>query len=304
MSVMRMGVGLETAGSVDDVVERARALAAKGHVMLWTPQIFGWDSLTTLAVVGREVPTVGLGTAVIPIHPRHPAILAAQALTVQSVTGGRLVLGIGLSHQIVVENMWGLRFERPARYMSEYLSVLMPLLQGEKAEFAGDAFEVEAGPLEAPGATAPTVLIAALGTEMLGVAASQAAGTVTWMVGPKTLSGHIVPTIESAARQAGRQRPEVVVHLPVCVTSDPAQALERADKVFAMYGYLPSYRAMLDRESASSPSQVAVVGDEEQVASAISRIFEAGATAFSGAAFGTAGEIEKTQELLASLAGD
>src|ERR1700675_1519027 len=120
---MRIGLGLEMKGTIDDVVTRARALASTGVASLWSSQLFGWDTLTVLAVVGREVPGIDLGTAVIPVHPRHPMILAEQALTVQAASAGRFTLGIGLSHQVVVEGAWGYSFDKPARYMCEYLSV-------------------------------------------------------------------------------------------------------------------------------------------------------------------------------------
>ena len=80
------------------------------------------------------MPGIGLGTGVVPVYPRHPMMLAQQALTVQWATGNRLILGIGLSHQIVVEGMWGLSFDKPARYMKEYLAALMPLLAGETCQ--------------------------------------------------------------------------------------------------------------------------------------------------------------------------
>lgn len=300
---MRIGIGLDTSGTVDEVVERARGLAAQGVASLWSSQIFAWDTLTALAVVGREVPSVELGTAVVPVYPRHPAMLAAQALTVQSATGGRLLLGVGLSHQIVVEGMWGLRFERPARYMSEYLSILQPLLAGEKVVFEGELMRTTTySALETPGAVAPPVLVAALGPSMLRVAARQAAGTVTWMVGLNTLETHVAPTIRDAAREADRPDPQIVVHLPVCVTSDRDSALERADKVFSMYGQLPSYRAMLDKEGASSPSDVAIVGSEADVSAQIHRIEETGATEFCFVAFGKREEMSATQALAGELA--
>ena len=103
--------------------------------------------------------------------------------------------------------------------------------------------------------------MAALGPVMLGIAARQASGTITWMVGLQTLADHIVPTITAAAAAAGRPRPQVVVTLPVCVTADPAAARERAGRIFSVYGQLPSYRAMLDREGAAGPPDVAIVGD-------------------------------------------
>jgi 5,10-methylenetetrahydromethanopterin reductase len=300
---MRIGLGLEVSGTIDDVVARAQALADTGVASLWSSQIFGWDTLTALAVVGREVPTVTLGTAVVPIHPRHPTMLAAQALTVQAATGGRLALGIGLSHKMVVEGMWGFSFDHPARYMEEYLSILMPMLSGEQVSFQGEVLRANTlGPPETEGATPPPVLVAALGTVMLGIAARQANGTITWMVGLNTLADHIVPTISAAASKAGRPDPEVVVTLPVCVTADPDAARERAGRIFTIYGQLPSYRAMLDREGAAGPPDVAIVGTEEEVSASIARFADAGATEFSAAAYGTPDEVQRTFTLLGSLA--
>lgn len=300
---MRIGLGLDTSGTVDEVVERARALADSGVSSLWASQIFGWDTLTLLAVLGREVPDVSLGTAVIPVHPRHPAMLAAQALTVQSAMGGRLVLGIGLSHKLVVEGLWGLSYQRPARFMDEYLSILLPLLRGERAGFDGELLRTHtAGPLETPVGSPPPVLIAALAPRMLSIAGSRADGTVTWMVGLKTLADHIVPRITEAAAGAGRASPQVVVHLPVCVTADVDSARERAAKIFSVYGQLPSYRAMLDLEGADGPLDVALLGSEEQVASSVERFAQAGATEFCGVVFGSRDEVSRSEKLLGELA--
>ncbi len=153
---MRIGLSLEMNGTIDEVVARATTLADTGVSSLWSSQIFGWDTLTALAVVGRQVPDVTLGTAVVPVHPRHPTMLAAQALTVQAATCGRLALGIGLSHKMVVEGMWGFSFDHPARYMEEYLSILMPMLAGEQVSFQGHALRANTlAPPETEGATAP-----------------------------------------------------------------------------------------------------------------------------------------------------
>jgi len=299
---MEIGLSLETNGTIDDVVERATELAAAGARTLWASQIFGWDTLTALAVVGREVPGVRLGTAVVPVQPRHPVMLASQALAVQSATGGRLILGIGLSHQIVIENVFGMEWKRPARYMREYLEILGPVLRGEQVSFQGEVLRANTfGPLETEGAEAPPVLVAALGPEMLRIAARLSSGTVTWMTGAATLAKHIVPTINREADAQGMPPPQVVVHLPVCVTADPEGARERAGKIFSIYGQLPSYRAMLDREGVEGPSDLAIVGDDTQVVEAVNRVREAGATAFGAAVFGDSDERRRTIELIASL---
>ena len=300
---MEIGIGLDTGGTIDAVVARAHELAGLGVSSLWASQIFGWDTLTALAIVGREVEGVTLGTAVIPAQPRHPVMLAAQALTVQAACGGRLELGIGLSHQVVIENVFGLSWERPVRYMREYLSILVPLLRGEQVSFQGELLRANTfGPLEIPDVEPPPVLVAALGAQMLQVTAELAAGTVTWMTGPATLADHIVPTLTREAERAGTPPPRVVVHLPVCVTADPDGARARAAKTFAVYGQLPSYRAMLDREGASGPPDLAIVGDEESVAAEIQRVAQAGATEFSAIVFGDQAERNRTFQFVSTLA--
>lgn len=300
---MRIGTGIDSDQDIDAIVGQAADLAAAGVPILWANQIFGWDALTALAVVGRQVPGVALGTAVVPVQPRHPVVLAAQALTVQAATGGRLTLGIGLSHQVVVEHVFGGRWERQVDFMEQYLEVLLPLLAGEQVQFAGDLVRASTfGPLSAPGASAPPVLLAALGRRMLGLAGRLAAGTVTWMTGPATVADHIVPTITRAAEAAGRPAPQVAVLLPVCVTSDVDGARQRAASLFAVYGGLPSYQAMLAREGVSGPADVAIVGDEEQVAAAVGSLGSAGATDFGAFVFGSPDERERTVRLLAELA--
>lgn len=302
---MRIGIfGGEVAGEggIDDVVESARRAADEGFASYWMPQIFGLDALTALAVVGREVPGIELGTAVVPTYPRHPMMLAGQALTTQVISGGRLTLGIGLSHQLVIEGMFGHSFEKPVRHMREYLSVLMALVHDRTVSFRGETLSAN-GTLNIAGATPFPVLVAALGPKMLALAGTVADGTITWMTGPATVETHTVPTITKAAEQAGRPAPRVCVGLPVCVTDDPDAARERAGRVFAVYDALPSYKAMLDREGATGPADVAIVGDEAAVAAAVRRLADIGATDFAAVEYGSVskGDRRRTRELLRSL---
>ncbi|MFM7253288.1 MAG: TIGR03564 family F420-dependent LLM class oxidoreductase, partial [Ilumatobacteraceae bacterium] len=207
---MRIGLVSNTVGegTIDDVINEAREAAADGFHTLWTPQIFGFDALTLLALVGRAVPGIELGTAVVPTYPRHPMMLAQQALTVQAATGGRLALGIGLSHQIVVENMWGISFEKPVRHMREYLNVLMPMLEGKPVAFNGETYRVNAA-AQVAGGSRPSVLVAALGAQMLRLCGALTDGTSLWCVGPETIRNFTVPTLSEAAEAAGRPAPRV-----------------------------------------------------------------------------------------------
>src|SRR3954469_15941389 len=220
---MRIAIfsGSTNDGTIDQLVDEAKTAEGQGFAGFWVSQIFGHDALTALAVIGREVPRIELGTGVVPTYPRHPMMLAQQALTVNASAGGRLALGIGLSHQMVVENMWGMSYDKPVRHLREYLSVLMPLVEGQPVSFDGADYQVHAG-VSVPGASRPGVFVAALGEQMLRVTAAMADGTVTWCTGPQTLRTHTVPTLLAAAEQFGRPAPRVISALPVCVTEDRA----------------------------------------------------------------------------------
>ena len=230
-------------------------------------------------------------------------MLAGQALTVQAATGGRLTLGIGLSHQLVVENVFGQSFEKPARHMREYLSILVPLLLGEQVSFTGETLSASTfGPLQVD-APAPPVLVAALGPAMLTLAGRMASGTVTYLTGPATVESHIIPTIRAAAADAGRPEPRIVVALPVCVTGEVDAARDRASETWSLYGNLPSYRAMLDREGVAGPADVALVGTESEVRQRVRRFADIGATEFCGAPFGSSDEVKATVAVLAAEVG-
>jgi F420-dependent oxidoreductase-like protein len=298
---MRYGLIIDNTRPVQEVISDVRAMADAGIATAATSQIFGYDALTLLAAVGQQVPDIELSTAVVPTYPRHPIMLAGQALTVQSVIGDRLTLGIGLSHQIVIEGVFGYTFDRPLRHMDDYLHVLMPLLHGEQVSYEGQTLKASTmGPLDVT-APAPDVLVAALGPKMLTLAGTLADGTATWMAGRATIETHIAPSITAAADAAGRKPPRIAAGLPVCVTDDPDRAREQAARAFAIYGQLPSYRAMLDREGADGPADVAVVGDEESVAAQLAALADAGATEFVAAAYGERAERDRTFALIAEL---
>ena len=176
--------------------------------------IFGLDALTALAVAGSQVPGIELGTAVVPAYPRHPAVLAQQALTAALAAGpGRLTLGIGLSHKIVIEDMYGYSFDRPARYMREYLSVLLPLLDGTAVSVDGSMLSAHIG-LSVPRAGRVPVLLAAMAPRMLNLAGEQAGGTVLWMTGPATVRDYVVPAISAAASRQPSAPPARAFGLP------------------------------------------------------------------------------------------
>lgn len=301
--LMRIGVmgNAVNDGTIEQVIDEARSVAEDGLDTYWVPQIFGHDALTVLAIVGREVSGISVGTAVVPTYPRHPMMLAQQALSVQSATGGRFKLGIGLSHQIVVEGMWGMSFAKPVRHLREYLTVLMPLLEGSPVAFDGEEFRVH-GAVQVSGGSRPPVYVAALGAQMLRVTGALADGTSTWCVGPKTLAEHTIPVLRQAAADAGRPDPAIIAALPVCVTDDVDAARRRAEQVFAIYNQLPSYRTMMDIEGIDGPKDLAIVGTEAEVTDQLRELAAIGVTDLNAGAFpGDPEEAARTRAVLSSL---
>lgn len=300
---MRIGINASSAANdLDAFVAAARRAEEAGFDTVWLSQVFGIDALTALAVAGASVGRIEMGTAVTPTYPRHPMMMAGQALTVQQATDGRLVLGIGLSHRIVIEDLWGYSYDRPLRHMREYLDALLPLLADESVNVHGE--DVTAvGALEVR-AAAPEVVIAALGTNMLRLAGSRGCGTITWCTGERTLAEHIVPTITAAAQEAGRQSPRVVATLPIILTSDRDAAHDSIAEQMVIYGGLPSYRAMLDREGVEGPADVAIIGDEAHLSAALDRLESAGVTDFAALIVGgESAQRAATWDLLADRVG-
>jgi len=285
---------------LDDLIASAVDLEERGFASIWLANIFGFDAITAGALIGRETKKIEIGTAVVPTYPRHPTAIAQQTLTTQSACSGRFALGIGLSHKLVIEDMFGLSYERRAKHMREYMAVLGPLLRGEPVQFKGEEYQVNLA-LDVPGASPVAVLIAALGDQMLKIAGASTDGTILWMTGPETIDTHIRPKLEVAAKEAGRANPRIVAGLPIVLTNNVEAVRESISKQLVVYGQLPSYRAMLDKEGVAGPAELAMVGDEKTLDASIARLREIGVTDFNAAIIPAEdGAEERTLDYLSS----
>jgi F420-dependent oxidoreductase-like protein len=263
------------AGVLDDIA----AAEGAGFSSYWVAQVGLIDALTLIASHGDTGSPMQLGTAVISTWERHPHALATQALTVQSLVGERLVVGIGVNHQPHVEQSLRLAWHKPIRHMLDYLAILGDLLATGKASHQGEVWSFE-GEAVRPSSGVPKVMIAALGRQMLEVAGRRTDGTILWCVGPKTIRTHIAPVINDAAAAAGRSLPAVVCSIPVWVTDDPAPARGFLASVLEGYADLPSYRAMMDIEGVDGLGDLSIVGNEDFVRESLAEIEDAGATDF------------------------
>ena len=299
---MRIGIngtGLVQRASIDAIAEDAQRAAADGFSSYWLAEhpTGGFDALTVLTVVGLRVADLELGTAIIPTFPRHPMVLAGQVLTARSAIGNRLTLGIGLSHAAMMSQL-GISFDRPIRHLKEYLSVLVPLLHEGRVSFEGETLSCEAETFfqrQEP----CSVVVAALGPQALKVAGRMTDGTTLAWVGPRTVREHIKPRLTEAAVAADRPAPRIIATLPVCVTDDEDRVRTRISQTLAMYGQLPSYKAMFEREGVSAPGELGLVGSKSRVREQIEALAEAGVTDYAASEFTTNDEErERTRSLL------
>jgi F420-dependent oxidoreductase-like protein len=269
------------ATKVERLRSDARWAEEAGFASIWVPQIPDeFDALTAAALVGLETTRIEIGTAVIPVQPRHPIALAQQALSVQAVLQGRLALGLGVSHHWIIDEMLGLPYERPAATLRAYLDVLVPALAGPgTVDVENEQFRVHQ-PMDVTDIVPTPVLIAALGPLMLRLAGERTDGTILWMADERAIAEHVVPHLTRAAESAGRPDPRVVAGIPVCVCGDDEVdvAVARTNRVLSEAEVSPNYQKLLDLGDARQVGDLLAAGSESTVEKRLRSFADAGVT--------------------------
>jgi 5,10-methylenetetrahydromethanopterin reductase len=300
------------ATKVDRLRADARWAEEAGLASVWVPQIPDeFDALTAAALVGSETARIEIGTAVVPVQPRHPIALAQQALSVQAVCAGRLALGLGVSHHWIVDEMLGLSYDRPAATMRAHLDVLDAALRGPgPVDVENELFRVH-NPLDITDVAPTPVLLAALGPAMLRLAGERTDGTILWLADERAIASHVAPRITRAAEAAGRPAPRIVAGVPVCLCRDAEldAAVERTNRILAEAEVSPNYQRLLDQGDARNVGDILAAGSEAAVEKRLRAFADAGATDVSvrvvplGAGRDERlASLRRTRDLLASLA--
>lgn len=316
---MRIGVMIgPERGRYDSKVDRLRRdgrwAEESGFASIWVPQIPDeFDALTAVTVIGAETERIEIGTAVVPIQPRHPIALAQQTLSTQAVCRGRLALGLGVSHHWVIEEMLGLPYEKQASTMEAYLDVLGQALAGPGPVDVENAMFNVHNPLDITDVSPTPVLLAALGPRMLRLAGERGDGTILWMADERAIESHIAPKLNAAAEGAGRPTPRIVAGIPVCVCDDDQidTAVARTNRILAEAEVSPNYQTLLDRGDAKEVGDLLAAGSEASVRKRFQSFADAGVTDLSVRIVpigDTRDELlasrDRTREFLTALQGD
>jgi alkanesulfonate monooxygenase SsuD/methylene tetrahydromethanopterin reductase-like flavin-dependent oxidoreductase (luciferase family) len=273
---MAIGSFVSVGRSLSDAIERVRLAEERGYDAAYVTHIAARDSLTVLAAYAAATARIHLGTGVVPIYTRTPATMAMTAATLHEQSGGRLRLGLGVSHRAVVEGWHGQTIDRPVAEMSEYVTIVRAILRGE-APRPGDKWQTSfqvAGLEPRPDVR---INIAALSPGMLGLAGEIADGAILWLCNPNYIRDVVVPEVTTGRERAGRTLDgfDIVAAVPTGLTDDPESAYEAMRRDLLPYFGLPFYRAMLERSGfeADIAAYDAAGGDIEKMQTAISTDF-------------------------------
>ena len=293
---------ISTGRSLDQAVDRVRLAESLGYESVFVTHIAGRESLTAVTAYALATGRIRVGTGVVPIYTRTPATMAQTAATIDELSGGRLTLGLGVSHRPVVEGWHGQKIDHPVAEMGEYVRIVRAILRGEDPP-AGAKWSTSfhlAG-LE-PRPELP-ILIAALSPSMLTLAGELGDGVMLWLCNPNYIRDVVVPAVRAGRERAGKSLEgfDVVAAVPGALTGDPAAAYDAMRSELLTYFSLPFYRTMLERSgygediaafdaargdrvgmraaiSGAFLEALSAVGDESAVRAGVARYVDAGVT--------------------------
>jgi F420-dependent oxidoreductase-like protein len=277
--------------TLDESVSRAREAERLGYESVWITQMpDARDAALVLTAYAAATQWVRLGTGVLPIYTRHPTAMAQMAATLDEMSGGRFILGIGVSHKVTVESMWGLRLDHPVVAMREYLSIVRSSLRDGSASSDGTQFSAHWS-YSAPRRGELPVMISALNPLMLELAGEVADGVVLWMCAPSYIRDQVIPHLTAGRAKVGKTMEgfEVMAAVPACVTNDRAAGLGVFRQTVERYASLPFYRRALDASGFAEElaagqigdgmlDQLGGIGDDARVRDAVRRYRAAGVT--------------------------
>ncbi len=279
----RVGLVIE-ARDVDTAVNKIREAEQAGVQQVWMTQSAGMlDTLTLFAVAAAQTARIRFGTSIVPVYPRHPLVMALQALTIDSIAPGRLRLGVGTSHRHVMENMYGLSMSSPLAYLREYVEVMRQVLWEGKVDHQGKFFKVNTS---FPRAARIPLLVSALGVKAFRLAGEIADGAISWVCPVPYLLEKALPALREGAEARNRPAPPLVAHIPIALSADEEAVQKVAMKRISYYTKAPFYAHMFAEAgfpigadgsgTGALVKSLVIAGDKAQVEQRVRELVESG----------------------------
>lgn len=242
------GLFLTPGRSIADGVERARLAESLGYHSAWVIQVADREATVVASAYASGTSTIGIGTGVLPLYPRTPVVMAQTAATIDELSGGRFILGIGTSHRLTIEGWHDMELTRPLGHVREYVQAIRAILNGET--YAGEIYRTSFTFLGyEPFRRDLPIFISCLSPRMCRLAGEVADGAVLWMCAPSYIESTVVPQIAKGREKAGKTMEgfEIVAAVPLSLTEDPAGGKDAFRRVATVYWTLPFYRAAIER---------------------------------------------------------
>jgi alkanesulfonate monooxygenase SsuD/methylene tetrahydromethanopterin reductase-like flavin-dependent oxidoreductase (luciferase family) len=245
---MATGCFISTGRSLPEALERVKLAESLGYQSVYVTHVAGRESLTVLTAYAAATSRIRIGTGVVPIYTRTPATMAQTAATIDELSGGRLTLGLGVSHRPVVEGWHGQTIDRPVAEMREYASIVRAILRGEDPP-AGEKWRTGFHLLGIDTRPNLPIYIAGLSPAMLRLAGEIADGVVLWLCNPRYIADVVVPEVTAGRERAGLSMEgfDIVAAVPAALTGDREAAFAAMRHDLIPYFGLPFYRAMIER---------------------------------------------------------
>ncbi|HEX2908444.1 MAG TPA: LLM class flavin-dependent oxidoreductase [Phototrophicaceae bacterium] len=279
----RIGIGIWS-GDATRILAQIQAAEAAGLKQVWVTQSpTTADTLSVLAAAAAQTQNIRLGTAIIPLFPRPPLLVAQQVFTIEDLAPGRFRLGLGVGNPAVTETAYGQDYAPPLARLREYFNVLRPLLWDGCADFHGQFFDIT---VEEFPVTRTPILISALGAKAFRLAGEIADGAISWMCPLEYLRATALPALREGAAAAGRSQPPLIAHVPVSLTADVEAARAVARQTLDFFLKSPTYVSMFTaagfavQQAAQAVEalidELFVMGEEAQVAERLQAILASG----------------------------
>lgn len=294
--VERLAVFIPSARKIDAVVQRAQLAESLGYESGWVIQVADREATIVAAAIATATSKIGVGTGVLPTYPRTPAVMAQTAATLDELSGGRFILGLGPSHKVTIEMWHGMELSKPVRSVKEYVGAIRAIFAGEP--FNGDIYRTAFSFMGyKPERANIPIYLSCLSPRMCRLAGEIADGAVLWMCAPEYIRSTVVPNISKGRAKAGKTMEgfEIVAAVPLSMTEDRSAGMESFRKMTTVYWNLPFYRkavegaglgdalALFDAGGSSTIPPEAIetfagIGDTDACASTIQSYRDAGVT--------------------------
>jgi F420-dependent oxidoreductase-like protein len=230
---LQLGDGLSRA----ELVELVKLAEDRGYEAVFVPESWGYDAVTTLAELAVQTRRIKLGTGILPIWSRTPALLAMTAASLDELSSGRFILGLGISGPIVIQDWHGVAFERPIQRTREAIAVIRLALAGERVTHDGEIFRVQRFRLgfHPPRPSIP-IYLASIGPKNLRLTGEVADGWLPIYCSPEGLTS-MAEEVAAGAKAVGRDPTaiEVAPYILACLSDDPEVGRHLARRHLAYY---------------------------------------------------------------------